>query len=241
MIMKILKIINENAILATLIGIVIETTIRWFSKRSDRKYDREKEERENEKYKLLNKAKLHIEDKKWDSKETPDISLFMTDFQVNLDDKDNLEFHYRKDVLNDKEYKHMKFYIKNIGNSDISELNICVASKNNIMLCPIETVKMFIEYKGISYGYIYDREILKGDTILLDIAYLEESKIFSLATSELLLIYRDSLEKRYEQDFFLKQKNLYEPKPISYEEYRGFISVAYPLDKFKRELLKRRK
>lgn len=165
----------------------------------------------------------------------------MTDFQVSLDDKECLEFNYRKDVLNETKYKHMRFYIKNIGNSDISELNICVVSKNNIMLCPVGTVKMFIDYKGISYGYLYDREILKGDTILLDIAYLEESEIFCLATSELLLIYRDSLEKRYEQDFFLKQKKLYEPKPISYKEYREFISVDYTLDKFKREILKQRR
>ena len=240
MIMKILKFINENAIVATLNGIGVETIIRYINRRSDRKYDKDKEKRADEKYKLLHKAKLHIEDKKWDSKETPNINLFMTDFQVSLDDKENLEFQYRKNVLNEKKYKHMRFYLKNIGDSDINELNICVVSKNRIMLCPVGTVKMFIDYKGISYGYLYDREILKGDIILLDIAYLEESEIFSLATSELLLIYKDSLGKRYEQDFFLKQKNLYEPIPISYKEYREFISADYSFDKFKRDLVNKK-
>lgn len=56
-------------------------------KKSDRKYESKKENRKEKKQEFLNKGELHIEDKKWDSKEKPDICLFMSDFKASISDE----------------------------------------------------------------------------------------------------------------------------------------------------------
>ena len=219
---KIFDFINNNAIVASLITLFITTIIKIIFIKSDRKYNEKQERKKEKKHQFLNKAELHIEDKQWDSKEKPDISLFMTDFKTSINDKKEVEFHYSKDVLKKDKYKHLRFYIKNIGNVDINQLDICTTVPKNIMLCDIEFIKYLVDNKFINYSYCYDRKILKNDIILIDIAYLEDSKIYNIFSSELVLLFRDSYGNLYEQPFFIHQKNLYEPRSITYKEYRSY-------------------
>ena len=219
---KIFDFINNNAIVASLITLFITTIIQIIFIKSDRKYNEKQERKKEKKHQFINKAELHIEDKQWDSKEKPDISLFMTDFKTSINDKKEVEFHYSKDVLKKDKYKHLRFYIKNIGNVDINQLDICTTVPKNIMLCDIEFIKYLVDNKFINYSYCYDRKILKNDIILIDIAYLEDSKIYNIFSSELVLLFRDSYGNLYEQPFFIHQKNLYEPRSITYKEYRSY-------------------
>ena len=212
--------INNNAVVASLITLAITTIIQIIFRKSDRQYNEKQENKKERKQQLLNKAELHIEDKQWDSKKVPDISLFMTDFKVSINDKKDLEFYYSKDALKKDKYKHLRFYIKNIGNADINQLDICATSQKNTMLCDIESIKYIVDNKFVNYSYCYDRKILKNDIILIDIAYLEDSKICNTFSSELALLFRDSYGNLYEQAFFIQQRNLYEPYAISNKDYR---------------------
>ena len=229
---KILYYINNNAIIASLITLIFSTIINIVFRRSDRKYEEKKEKKKNRREEYLNKAKLHIESKKWDSKEEPDIRVFLTDFKVDNDDKKNIKFIYRDDVLNRKKYNHIQFYLKNIGNADISYLDICATNMKNNMLCDVDSVESLVKDKFINYNCLYDREILKEDIILLDIAYLEDSYICNLFSSELAILFKDSYGNLYEQPFFIKRRNLYEPFPISSEDYRLKTTVDKALECF---------
>lgn len=230
---NILKFINDNAIVASLITLTITTIIQILLRKSDRKYNEKQESRKERKQQFLNKAELHIEDKQYDYKEKPDISLFMTDFRATVTDKKDVLFHYNKNVLNFKKYKHMRFYLKNIGNADINQLDICVTDQKNTMLCDINSVKTYVENKFVNYSYCYDRKILKDDIILIDIAYLENSKICNVFSSELALLFRDSYGNLYEQSFFIQQKNLYEPHIITNKDYRIYTLTDTAIECFK--------
>ena len=94
----IFNFINSNAVIASLITLSITTIIQVIFRKSDRKYNEKQENKKERKQQFLNKAELHIEDKKWDSKEKPDICLFMTDFKVLINAKKDVEFHYSKDA-----------------------------------------------------------------------------------------------------------------------------------------------
>ena len=218
----IFNFINSNAVVASLITLGITTIIQIIFRKSDRKYNEKQENKKERKQQFLNKAELHIEDKQWNFKEEPDISLFMTDFKVSISDKKDVEFHYSKDVLKKNKYKHLRFYIKNIGNADINQLDICATAQKNTMLCDIESIKTIVDSKFVNYSYCYDRKILKNDIILIDIAYLEDSKICNTFSSELALLFRDSYGNLYEQPFFVQQNNLYEPHFISNKDYRTY-------------------
>lgn len=224
--------INNNAIVASLITLSISTIINIIFRRNDRKHEDKKENKKNRREEFINKAKLHIESKKWDSKEEPDIKVFLTDFKVDSNDNNNIEFSYREYVLNKKKYKHIQFYLKNVGNADISYLDICATNMKHNMLCGVDSVELLVKDKFINYNYLYDREILKEDVILLDIAYLEDSNICNSFSSELAILFKDSYGNLYEQPFFIKRRNLYEPFPISSEDYRLKTTVDKALECF---------
>ena len=242
--MKVLKFINDNAILASAIAsvitIAINTIIQIVFKKSDRKYEEKMEKKKQQREEILNKAEFHIENKKWGMTERPDISLFMTDYKVSLGDDNELEFHYNENVLNKSKYEHLQIYIKNIGNADINQMDICVTLKEKVMLCDFESIEFFVNHKAISQGYTYDRKILKNDIILIDIAYLEDTDIFTMAVSELALLFKDSFGNIYEQPFFISSKKLYEPRLITKEEYKSYHLPDDIFEKIKNALLKKK-
>ena len=233
----IFNFINNNAFVASLITLGITTIIQIIFRKSDRKYGEKKDNKKERKQQFLNKAELHIEDKKWDSKEKPDICLFMTDFKTSINNKKDIEFHYSKDVLKKDKYKHLRFYIKNIGNADINQLDVCATAQKNTMLCDIESIKYIVDSKIVNYSYCYDRKILKNDIILIDISYLENSKIGNTFSGELALLFRDSYGNLYEQQFFIQQRNLYEPHTISNNDYRIYTLPDTALECFKKPWL----
>lgn len=225
----ILNFINDNAIIVLVINIITQIIFR----KNDRKYNEKWENKKERKQQFLNKAELHIENKTWDSKDKPDICLFMTDFKTSINDKKDVEFHYSKDVLKKDKYKHLRFYIKNIGNADINQLDVCATAQKNTMLCDIESIKYIVDSKFVNYSYCYDSKILKNDIILIDIAYLEDSIISNTFSCELALLFRDSYGNLYEQPFFIQQRNLYEPSAISNKDYRSYTLPDTALECFK--------
>ena len=136
-----------------------------------------------------------------------------------------------------EKYKHLRFYIKNIGNADVNQLDICATAQKNTMLCDIDEVEFLVDNKFINYSICYDRKILKNDIILIDIAYLENSKICNMFSGEIALIFRDSYDNLYEQPLFIQQRNLYEPRFISYNEFKIYTSTDTALECFKKPWL----
>lgn len=230
---NILEFINNNAIVASLITLAITTIIQIIFRKSDRKFDTKKEKRQQ----FLNKGELHIENLKINFKKNPDILLFITDFKATIIDDKDVIFNYRNDAIQEEKYKHLIFYIKNIGNADINQLDICVTNQKNTMLCNVESVKNIVKNKYVNYSYCYDRKILKNDIITIDIAYLEDSKIYKTFSSEIALLFRDSYGNLYKQPFFIKQRNLYEPHKISDKDYRLYTLQDTALECFKKPWL----
>ena len=231
---EILNFINNNAIVASLITFVLSTLIQVIFRRSDRKYNEKQENKRNRRKEFENKAEFIIDNNMEDDGTIPYIHLFMTDFNAKvINNKTDVEFHYSKDVLNKKKYSHLKFYLKNIGNADINQLDICATAQKNTMLCQVDDIKFFIENKLVNYSYLFDRKIMKEKAVMIDIAYLPDSKICNTFSSELVLIFRDSYGNLYEQPFFLQQKNLYEPRSITHKEYNIYTKTDTAIECFK--------
>ena len=72
---------------------------------------------------------------------------------------------------------------------------------------------------------------------MIDIAYLENSKICNMFSGELALIFKDSYGNLYEQPLFIQQRNLYEPHTISYKEYKIYTLPDTALECFKKPWL----
>ena len=231
---EILNFINNNAIVASLITLFLSTLIQVFFRRSDRKYNEKQENKRNRRKEFENKAEFIIDNNMEDDGTIPHIHLFMTDFNAKvINNKTDVEFHYPKDVLNKKKYSHLKFYLKNIGNADINQLDICATAQKNTMLCQVDDIKVFTENKLVNYSYLFDRKIMKEKAVMIDIAYLPDSKICNTFSSELVLIFRDSYSNLYEQPFFLQQKNLYEPRSITHKEYNIYTKPDTAIECFK--------
>lgn len=125
---EIINYINDNAIVASIITLIISTIIQIIFRYSDRRYNEKQENKRDRKEQFKNKAELYVIDEKVSKKNKPDISLFLTDFKATVNEDEDVLFYYRDEVLNKEKYKHMRFYLKNIGNADINQLDICVTS-----------------------------------------------------------------------------------------------------------------
>ena len=231
---NIFNFINNNAIVASLITLAITTTIQIIFRRNDRKYNERIENAKERKKQFENKAELMIDNFMEDDGTIPHIYLIMSDFEVKVvNNKDEVEFYYPKDILDNNKYKHLIFYMKNIGNADINQLDICVTSQKRTMLCNIEEIDVFVKNRLVNYSYCFDRKIMKNKSIMIDIAYLKDSKICNLLGSELALLFRDSYGNLYEQAFFIQRKNLYSPRPISEEEFNLYTLTNTAIECFK--------
>ena len=235
---EIFEFINNNAIIASLITLLITTTIQIIFRKSDRRYNEKREARKEKQKQFESKAEFIIDDNVIDSGSFPCIKLVMSDFKAEVtESRKNVEFYYPNDILKKEKYKHLIFYIKNIGNTDINELDICVTSQKNVMLSDVEKIETFVKNKYINYNYVYDRKIMKQGVIKIDIAYLENSKICSVFSSELELLFKDSYGNLYAQPFFIQQRNLYEPRLISFKEYNIYTRPDTAIECFKNPMM----
>lgn len=231
---EILNFVNNNAGVVSLITLMVTIVFQIIMTKSDRKYNEKQENKKNRRKEFENKAEFIIDNNMEDDGTIPHIEIFMTDFNAKvINNKTDVEFHYSKDVLNKKKYSHLKFYLKNIGNVDINQLDICATTQKNTMLCQVDDIKFFTENKLVNYSYLFDRKIMKEKAVMIDIAYLPDSKICNTFSSELVLIFRDSYGNLYEQPFFLQQKNLYEPRSITHKEYNIYTKPDTAIECFK--------
>lgn len=234
----ILNFINNNAIVASLLTLLLSTVIQILFRISDRMYNEKQELRKARRKQFENKPEFIIEDNIEDDGTIPRINLFMADFNAKaVNNRKDVEFYYSKDVLNKKKYDHLKFYLRNIGNSDISQLDICATSKKNVMLCEISELSFIVKNKLVNYNYLFDRKIMKEKGILIDIAFLPNSKIGNMFSCELVLIFKDSYGNLYKQPFFLQKRNLYEPRFITYKDYDVYTKSDDAIESFKRPWL----
>lgn len=231
---ELLNFINDNAIVASLITLAITTIIQILFRKSDRRYNEKQDSKKEKRKQFENKAELIIENNIDDNGLIPRVSLFMTDFNAKVvNNKKDIEFYYSKNIGDKSKYKHLIFYIKNIGNADVNELYICATAQKNTMLCDVDEVEFISKNKIVNYSFIYDRKIMKQKVIMIDIAYLEDSKICNMFSSELALIFKDSYGNLYEQPFFIQQKNLYEPYPITYKDFKIYTQTDTAIECFK--------
>ena len=231
---EILNFINNNAGVVSLITLIVTFIYQVLMTKNDRRYKEKQESKKERKKQFENKAEFIIDNNMEDDGTIPHIQLFMTDFNAKvINNKTDVEFHYSKDVLNKKKYSHLKFYLKNIGNADINQLDICATAQKNTMLCQVDDIKVFTENKLVNYSYLFDRKIMKEKAVMIDIAYLPDSKICNTFSNELVLIFRDSYGNLYEQPFFLQQKNLYEPRSITHKEYNIYTKPDTAIECFK--------
>ena len=231
---EILNFVNNNAGVVSLITLIVTIIYQVLMTKNDRRYKEKQESKKERKKQFENKAEFIIDNNMEDDGTIPHIQLFMTDFNAKvINNKTDVEFYYSKDVLNKKKYSHLKFYLKNIGNADINQLDICTTAQKNTMLCQVDDIKFLAENKLVNYSYLFDRKIMKEKAIMIDIAYLPDSKICNTFSSELALIFRDSYGNFYEQPFFLQQENLYEPRSITYKEYNIYTKADTAIECFK--------
>lgn len=101
------------------------------------------------------------------------------------------------------------------------------------MLCDVKEAEFVSRNKIANYSFIYDRKIMKQKAVMIDIAYLEDDKIYNMFNSELALIFKNSYGNLYKQPFFIQQKNLYEPHIISYKDFKIYTQPDTVIECFK--------
>ena len=221
--------INNNSFLTTIIGVIVGSIIASFTtiyvSSKDRK-ERKKEELLKERRRQYeNKAELKIISVNDNSNNKPDIEVFLAPFNVDYTNGfKNFEIVYPKDIKDRTKHKYKEFIIKNVGKSDINELDICATFKNHNVLVNYKLLDMVVDEKIVDYNSCYDRKIMKGETIVIRVYYLEGLQVCHPISCTLAILFKDSFNNSYEQPFWYEKDNLYTPRPIDYKEYHTYIT-----------------
>ena len=220
--------INSNSFLTTIIGVIIGSIITSFTtiyvSSKDRK-ERKKEELLKEKRRQYeNKAELKIISVN-DNNNNPDMEVFLAPFKVDYSNGfKNFQIVYPKDIKDRTKHKYKEFIIKNVGKSDINELDICATFKNHNVLVNYESLDTMVDEKVVDYSYCYDKKIMKNEKLVIRIYYLEGLQICHPISCTLAILFKDSFNNSYEQPFWYEKDNLYPPRPINYKEYHNYIT-----------------
>lgn len=226
---EILDYISNNSFLTTIIGVIIGglmSSLTSIYVSSKERKDRKKEEQDKEKLRQFeNKAELKIEEVLEESNNKADIEVFLLPFKVDYTDGfKNYKFIYPEGIDNKKMHKYKEFHIKNIGNSDINQLDICAIFKNHNILVDYNGLDDVIENGVVNYNLCYDRKIMKSHNIIIRVYYLEGYQVCHPFSCTLAILYKDSFNNLYEQAFWYEKDNLYEPIAIDYKKYKETIS-----------------
>ncbi len=239
---EIFSYINSNSFLTTIIGVIVGSLISSLTSI----YITSKECKEHKKEELIkekrrqfeNKAELKIEKVLNKSDNKADIEVFVAPFKVEYTDNfKNYQFSYPKEIKNKKMYKYKEFFIRNIGNADINELDICAIFKNHNILVDYNSIETIVDNQNINYNFCYDRKVLKNDNIILRVYYIDGYQVSHPFSCTLAILYKDSFGNCYEQAFWYEKDNLYEPIKIDYKEYRSSISTDDTYDFFEKPWL----
>lgn len=185
----------------------------------DKKDEKEKEEKEE----IKNKGELYLENTNKIINNT-EIETFLIPYDVDFTSGiGGYNIVFPDGFKNKRNHRYMDFYLKNIGNSDINELYICSAIQEKNMVFEYNMIDNINE-NSLLYSAAYDTKIRKSRGVTLRIYYLKDYCPVNLMSCTLLLIYKDSYNNYYEQPFFYEQNKLYEPRKISYKEFRSHVS-----------------
>lgn len=218
---NILEYLNNNALAASFITFILSTIIQIIFRINDRK-SRLADIRREESY---NKPEFMIENNYTDDHEIPRLKLLISDYKIKKT-KNGIDYILDKNITNNKKYKHLYFYIRNIGKSNINELGIAVSNSNSLMLCDINDIERLYNDKLVDFYYLYDRKILKNDVLEIDLSFLENAKIINTFSCELYILYRDQYNNFYKQLFFIGNNNIYEPYKITEKEYKKYLKLC---------------
>lgn len=114
--------------------------------------------------------------------------------------------------------------MKNVGKSDINELDICATFKNHNVLVDYQSLDMVVDEKIVDYNSCYDRKIMKDENVIVRVYFLEDLQVCHPFSCTLAILFKDTFNNSYEQPFWYEKDNLYPPRPIDYKEYHTYIT-----------------
>lgn len=226
---EVIDYISNNSFLTTIIGVIVGAIITSFTtiyvSFKELKERKKEEQLRKKEYQYENKAELRIENYYNNNNKQPDIEVFLAPFKVDYTKGlKNYKFIFPNNIKDKKKHKYIDFKLKNVGKSDINQLNICATFKNHNILVDYQLLDNIIYNNIVDYSSCYDRKIFRGESILLRIYYLEGFQICHSFSCTLALLFIDSFNNCYEQPFWYENNNLYEPIPINYSQYCSYIN-----------------
>ena len=114
---------------------------------------------------------------------------------------------------------HRTFYLRNVGQSTVNQLDLCVSSPKHLIILPYQNLSYYVNEHLANFSILCDERIAPRGLLQIDIHYDEDDAILDVFSSTLKLVYMDSLHEVYAQPFFPENDKIYEPHAISWEEY----------------------
>lgn len=239
---EIFDYINNNSFLTTIIGVIVGgliTSLTSIYTNNKNIKERKKEEYNKEmKRQHENKAELKLIENLENSNLVPNIEVFFAPFEVKYKGSyKDYEMIYPDNITNKENHKYKDYCLKNIGNSDINQLDICATFKNHNILVDYKLLNHVVEEKFVEYNYCYDRKILKGEHIVLRIYYLDGYQMCHPFSCSIAILFKDSFNNLWEQPFWYEKNNIYEPNYISSKQYHSYVTMNDAMDCFEKPWL----
>ena len=237
---EIFDYISTNSFFTTIIGTIVGGFFSTFTaiyisnkERKERKLDELAREEREQRY---NKAVLRLIKNSKKINQQPDIEVFISPYWTKFKkDKLNYDAIFPDEILVKEKHKHIDFELKNIGKSDINHLYVCATNQMDTLLVKYDELEHWVKNKFAFYSALYQEQILKNESIIVRVYYIEEYLVSHLFSCSISLIFEDEYDHLWGQSFFYEQNFVEPPYKINYNQYREKITADAMTDYFQKQ------
>ncbi len=137
------------------------------------------------------------------------IKLFLAPLGCYAKYKGLYLFLYNDKILNEKNYIHYDYILKNVGKGDSSVVNIVVVDRKKLCIMEYKEREYVIKGSYQKYSYMHDKMISPNEALKVRI-YAHKEKIPASVTSAALNVFsEDEYGKSWGQPFFFPEAKMY--------------------------------
>lgn len=217
---KIIDYFNNNAFVASIITLVLSALITIIINIIDKNIDRKNKEKDIKKDEFHNRGELRI-NKSRGIKFNDQINILYSRYECKGE-----KCIINKNILNPNSLDYIYIPITNIGKTAIREMYITVNNRNITFIIEKEKIKYLIKGQYVNYVVPYFDKLLPNESVLIDLSFMKNDKVFVDFSAELTVYYMDDYGNCYHQPLFLRSKTLEGPYKIEYKDYRKNTSMV---------------
>lgn len=232
-----------SAVLGGLITLIISLLIEKRKEKRELALEMERQRKET----FQNRPEFEITDYKnyfkrtgYGIKQPCDVEVFIVpidNISLEGDDKSIVNAHYDMSLFDKVKWCCVIYELRNAGKTDISYIDVICNEQKGTCIFKAANAEKYADHLMLNYSVLCDKKIRAGQTVTIKFCYHEECVVSGMFSALTSLGITDDNDHIWLQPLFAPEEKIYDSRPISAEEYRGYIKTEKAEECFRKPYL----